>query len=711
MALAVCQISSAPCRFLSRAVRRTTAAPLKCQVSCFARSALVPSSLRSCSSEASQQPLAVDSLRQAVEELRALPRGSDEAGEKRRQAWLTLEEALPKLWDNGECLKLALQLPLAHGASQGAEKPIKRLLLELSRRLRIPGGLAASGLPHVPALFQRLGLQDQELMDDFCAACAHSWQELTRFEMAVLFRNTENCLLLHATKGTALCRLVASLSAALGGVGEAAAAGSLPFNRPGALAALCHGAQTPKSRASCQPLLEQLRVALQATVEGSEEEALTSEESLELLSAASELHHTVGVATGTLSAIIALSQKALAHGQVSGWQLGLVARACGRLCWVLPAEVDKLYEALLLQLATAEAASLEPALRACRQLPVSQRRQLAEQLLCKESVAELSLNALEHRLQIMHDLSLHAAAHGGKAACITLAAKIEELAAGLLAAQAEASASALASAYLATSTAQYSLSSVGEAEAGKALEGLTLDALQGLEEHWAKLGPLEVQTLFRSPGDVSEVASRAERHVGSMEDAGAVAALLQAAQALPASTASGLAASCGAALQKMAERLDSKQLGVLEAALRKGPSSEGEALRSGVRERLFSMVLQERPVWNAKPARGYIRYVEQCLERGRRPPRRTSQEPVRLQGEASPPAPEQSQEAPEVSQADTKGVSWHSGVEGWEVKVEVGGRQVLGGYFKPTDSSLEALEAAHMQALDYHEDLVKRELR
>ncbi|CAE8667548.1 unnamed protein product, partial [Polarella glacialis] len=119
--------------------------------------------------------------------------------------------------------------------ANGAEKPVKRLLLLLSRSLRQPGGLPATELPLVPALLQRLGLRDQELFDDFCAACAHSWQEMHPKELSTLIRNTEVYSLLHPTRGTALCRLVASLSSALGGSSEAAAAGGLPAGPPAAL--------------------------------------------------------------------------------------------------------------------------------------------------------------------------------------------------------------------------------------------------------------------------------------------------------------------------------------------------------------------------------------------------------------------------------------------------------------------------------------------
>lgn len=90
----------------------------------------------------------------------------------------------------------------------------QRSLRRLAHRLR-HRTLAPSELPDVPLLLQRLDLRDHDLFDDFCATAVAQWQELSPKDMAKLFRNTEQYHLLHSTKGTALCRLVASLEKVL----------------------------------------------------------------------------------------------------------------------------------------------------------------------------------------------------------------------------------------------------------------------------------------------------------------------------------------------------------------------------------------------------------------------------------------------------------------------------------------------------------------
>merc|ERR1712107_786576 len=112
-------------------------------------------------------------------------------------------------------------------------------------------------------------------------------------------------------------------------------------------------------------------------------------------------------------------------------------------------------------------------------------------------------------------------------------------------------------------------------------------------------------------------------------------------------------------------------------------------------------VLREAPAWNLRPARGYIRYVEQSLERGRRPMVKeasASSAPVDLQFDNEDDnQPHHVAPRADVPQSPADGVHWHDGVQAWEVKLEVGGRHILGGYFKPqqTDSP-EALESARL---------------
>jgi len=312
-------------------------------------------------------------------------------------------------------------------------------------------------------------------------------------------------------------------------------------------------------------------------------------------------------------------------------------------------------------------------------------------------------------LQLVHDLPLQAACLSDDA-CKSLAELTEDLLEQLLKQSHEASTSALASAYMVASTAKHSLS---VEQAAHNLDDLVRRTLDSLEPHWPRVRSLDVQTLFRSPGDASEVAARALQNVGTVQDAAAVASLLQAAYALPAgSVREQLAEASLARLKDLAAGMtDAKELGVLEASLRKGPCAldsqqEQLALRSGVRDQIFRAVLQKPPTWNSRPARGFIRHVEQCLEKARRPP------------EALPeavPAPSQAAldsqselSLPQVPSSGADGVLWHNGLEGWEVKIEIGGRQMLGGYFKPKGTSEEAVHAALEEAIQCRKALERQ---
>ncbi|CAE8603446.1 unnamed protein product, partial [Polarella glacialis] len=491
-----------------------------------------------------------------------------------------------------------------------------------------------------------------------------------------------------------------------------------------------------KSRTTCAPLLEQLRLALQASIEAPGcEEALTAADRVELLGAAGELHPAIGVTTATLRRLLESCQKSLESGsevQLSPGRLSLVARACGRLTLDLPEESMQLFQALLNHLHGAEARSQEagPAvsqvLRACRQLPAQLRRQLVDKLLKVDGRFDgLGANELEVRLLLVHDLPLQAAASGDEAGCRVLGSLTRELVQKLLdtieaQGRHEASCSALANSFLAASTAAHGLSTLSTAEdEATLLEALAVRALDMLDGRWSQLVPLEVHTLFRVPGDPSKVAARAAKHVSSMQDPAALAALLQAALALPA-TADRLDFATRAALRKLVASIkDSRQLSSMEAALRKGPSpvnDQQRSLLSGIRDQIFGAILKEEPVWNRRPARGYVRYVEQCLERGRRPPRVVAAE------EAAPESSVNPLEMPSIvvttSQAKDidlpksgiSGVQWHAGMEGWEVKLDVRGRKVLGGYFKPRGYSDEAKEEAREEALRCWEGLHRQHL-
>ncbi|CAJ1372049.1 unnamed protein product [Effrenium voratum] len=151
------------------------------------------------------------------------------------------------------------------------------------------------------------------------------------------------------------------------------------------------------------------------------------------------------------------------------------------------------------------------------------------------------------------------------------------------------------------------------------IRSLKQQLLAQMHPHWETLSASEVQVLFRSPGDVSEVAAAAAQHAHRIKDPQALAALLQASHAIPESPELASAAR-SAVKAKTQEMQDPARLSVLEAALRKGPSTlepEHLELREGVRRRLFRAVLDEEPTFDARPSRGFIRFVEKCLAKDR----------------------------------------------------------------------------------------------
>eukprot|EP00933_Yihiella_yeosuensis_P023528 TRINITY_DN18334_c0_g1_i1.p1 TRINITY_DN18334_c0_g1~~TRINITY_DN18334_c0_g1_i1.p1 ORF type:complete len:742 (+),score=168.45 TRINITY_DN18334_c0_g1_i1:25-2226(+) len=661
--------------------------------------------------------ISASALRQAIETAKLLPRGKAETVKQHRLLVESFEAAVPELLKSGDCLKLCLTLPL----SVSAERLLKRLLLLLSRRLRRDERFSSPELPpaeliRVPSLLTRLNVQDETFFEDFCAACARCWQELTPTEMATLFRGVEAYTLLHPSKGTALNRLVATFESSLGGSGEAAAAGVLPSAPPAALAALCHGALAPKMRSACVPLLAQLRIALQALVESSKTgEALSVPDSLELLGAAGELHKAFGVTDDALKGLLERSQEVLfgdsSKAEISSGHLSLAARACGRLGYALPQESNKLFEVLLTHLASVEAAKLEPVLQACRQLPSSMRRRVADELILKGNNFQKGREqSLMLRLQLLHDLPLQAAAIENKEDCAALSAAVKDFVEELLNCE-QVSAASLCAAYLASNSAQHSLSISGSGEVVEELGRLSTKVLDALERHWPELGPLEVQSLFRSPADPSQVVARASKHVSNMKDFRALSALHQAAVA---ASAKKLSAATQAALQKVAGQLKNpKELSSLEASLRRGPTPHEESsfksLLSGVRDNMFRSQLKQEPAWNKSPGRGYIRYVEQCLERDRNPSSLAIVSETETQAiskkEVASAASSDLVNAEGLPQSGIKGVTWHSGVEGWEVKLEVRGQHVLGGYFKASPKDPNSMDIALAQAARCREEL------
>lgn len=584
----------------------------------------------------------------------------------------------------------------------------RRLLLQLGRRLRSPGQVPAAELATVPQLLQRYGLRDQQLFEDFCNSSAKSWQVLSPSQMSSLFRGTENYRLLHATKGPALDRLVASLRDALRG--EPGVEGMPPLSCPAALAALCHGALAPRGRAACRPLLEELRVALQARLEAGK---LSHADALQLLGAAGELHRAIGVSIPTLQELSKLGREALqADEGLSPGQLSLAARASGRLLPVLPTEASDLFKALLEPLSKREAKDRELVLVACRQLDASLRRLLADTDLLRSGGAEVRPSNIEVRLQILYGLPLHAAALEDMEACKDLARVVEAWVQKLLEAK-DAPAYALATAYLAATTVRHALLVAEEEALASALGSSSTAALAALARHWRKISANEINILFRTPGDVSDVTAEALKQAETIEDVHALVVLLQVSHIPPG--APGLAdAACTALMARVETMTDATQLSTLEAATRKGPKAGVESqrvaeLRQRIRSQLFKAVLNAKPIWHSKPNRGFIRYVEKCLEKDRRPKEDVAKGHEEL-FVAQPASPDQEPSALEIASfsSDDPGVRWHHGVGSWEARINVGGHDILGGYFKPRSDDEDSVMAAKEEALQCRKDLELR---
>lgn len=713
----------------------------------------------------------VDELRGAVDALRCLPEGDEASPRLQHMLMESFEAAIPELLQRGECLALVLQLPL----SDAAERPLKRLLLFLSRRLRRAGahGLPAAELPHVPRLLQRLGLCDDALFEDWCVACARFWPALDEDELCLLFRRTEDYALLHPTRGPALVRLIIALAESIPVAGEQRPS-------PVALASLAHAALGVRQREFCRPLLERLRAAFEteasdpSTPPSAAAGGKVAAAAAAALAGAAELHSALGGPSEHLLRLaeraregLAGARRTIAAGKQPAEdvpaQAGIIdehtaalLRACSHLHWHMPQVTCALFEALLDHLS--EGALHHSMLNSCRHLPAPLRRQLVGHLLQSGSPADivvrLDAEELETWLRLVHDLPAAAKAAGdieGVASLAALArAMLEELlgTSGILADGSikcgQVRRSALVAAHLAASSVGYSLAGFNPPLAADTpttalMAHLSERALVNLDTVWADLSPQDVQTLFRCPGDCSELIRMALGRLDCLGDPLAQAAVLTAtAAALPGED---LTASRRVLLRRTTEGAHgAAKLCTVEAALRRGlqlawgseVAGAQLELLAGLRQQAFRATLAATPAWSQRPARGYMRYVEQCLERARRAPAlawkatqssagtlttaaeaktaraestSVQQQPTERQLAARP-----SLEAPAAPER-YRGVAWHRGMEGWEVRLEAQGRRVLGGYFVPRDDSAEEVERARLAAVECHRSLEWQHLR
>jgi len=288
--------------------------------------------------------------------------------------------------------------------------------------------------------------------------------------------------------------------------------------------------------------------------------------------------------------------------------------------------------------------------------------------------------------------------------------------------------SALASAYLTASSMScrlpQALSRTASFPTHQAFGQLAERALFRLEQCWPQMGPRDVQTLFRSPGDCRVLARSMLHSLDQFRDFRTRLAVLNSASvALPGED---VAASWDALMQAARdEKVTASELCAREAAVRRGRGMVGSAVdleaRSKIivdlRQSAFEAVLQEGATWNQRPPRGFFKYVEQCLgrSRGELPvpgvspgaPTETNSTPtangIGTAASVALTTTQPSSQAPEHWAAEgSKGVTWHKGMEGWEVRVEAGGRSILGGYFLPQEESDEEIERARLAAVEHH---------
>lgn len=702
--------------------------------------------------------LSPEFLRPALDAARQLPRGSELATGLLGRVAKSLESAAPTLLRQGECVALALELPMIGGKT---EPCLKALVLLLARRLRGQRGnhLPAAELPQLPALLQRLGLQDHALFDDFCCACAAGWTQLSQPQLQRLFCDAEDYSLLHPTQGPALARLATAIASSTALDPAVAPPPAVPF------AALCSAVLAVRSRSLCEPLMERLRTSLPALVAALHEPALDGMATgscimeyqalgaLELLPAIAKLHAVIEVPSSHLEVLLDSCRRQLESENVKAENsLADFAHSCGLCHWTAPAAADAAFKAFLGRLAVPPTAA---SIQACRHLPATLRQRLVGTLLPSD-VAEVSsffeqegVEVWEHLawLEIVHDLPALAAVRSlegsseAQSDLQVLLTTVEVAAARLLEdPQSSSSRTAVCVAYLATSSATHALATAslsGNTEQLDRLRALMALAMRRITDLLPRFSAKQIQALFRSPGeDAGMLAEALLDKLASIEEVPAqIALLLHASAASPNST--GVAAGYEVLQRRLSSLSMPKQLAAAEASLRRFPVHTAhqplllETLTQ-VRKRLFEAIVEADPAWCRTPPRGYARYIERCATKGRAralaaPGKDADDEDEEvvdeLKAQAQIKTTSSSQETSDepspstIGQKDgalvgepesgAAGVIWHRGLESWEVRVDAHGYKMLGGYFKPKDDTPAALECALEAAIERQRFMVE----
>jgi len=592
-------------------------------------------------------------------------------------------------------------------------------------------------LPHIPRLLQRIGLQDRRLFADLCQVCAERWPNLPVGDLSLLLRNTEDYSLLHAQKGPALRQLVLLLESSLV---DTEATDRAVSNS--ALATLCSALIAVRQRGHCRELLEQLRRIAQKR---STELELQSNV-LELLLCVVDLHRAIGMPRGTLQRLMNEAARLIASSKITDDLKMKLLKVVGYCHWFLPNDTCAVFDGLLVALEPE--AAVTPVARTCEHAPAALRHRLALRLVQNRSVAQLVEQLSEgdstNWLMLVHDLQ---ASSEHLTEIVPVAFALLEKLLGSETKDAEmdsaTSPSALASAYLTASSLgcrlPQALSKTADFPSPEAFGQLASRTLFRLEQNWPVLGPRDVQTLFRSPSDCGVLARSMLDNLDKFRDFRTRLAVLNSATlALPGED---LAASWDALMHEAQDRkVTASEFCAREAAVRRGDvgSAVGLEARSktmvGLRQRAFRAVLQEGAIWSQRPPRGFFQYVEQCLgrSRGELPVSGVSRgAPTRYQetlaGETKSTPTASGSDAPvsvalttaqpsalaseQPSTKESKGVVWHKGMEGWEVRVEARGRRILGGYFLPQEENDEEVERARLAAVEHHQYLQRAHLR
>lgn len=519
----------------------------------------------------------------------------------------------------------------------------------------------------------------------------------------MLLKGTEDYDLLHATKGRALTRLTVALCNGFegaSGTGEAEAC-----------AMLCHAALAVRSRSTCGPLLEHLSSRFGQIAAESGAAALV------LVGAAAELHAASMLPAGVLHTLLGRARQAFdkdvpsEHDPASWRRVGEAIRACSRTYLSEPDGTAALFEVLTKALVDADLTSPQGQhmLVVCRGLPGRLRLELSRATLSGKvagSVGELPPQAIKNWLALLHDLPGFAI--GDSAAQTSILAITSKLIGRLLSdcPAEEVTVSTLAWAYLAASGA-------AQISDDKSFAELANRVLGRMEGRWPELRAKDIQVMFRTPAATDELSSQLTKNFQSLRDVQAQITALRAG----AGSAEGVA-------ERLATLRDTKALCSAEAALQRSGVSKktlGPALVAA-RQGAFKAVLLAEMGKNRRPPRGFIQYVEEKVRKDRTAEQGAAADAA-AEDAASAPAPRPEEMAQPVALVETQpgdesevavrrrasGVQWHEGVGGWEVRVEVGGRRVLGGYFRPANGTGVDLENARLDAEKCHERLIRQQ--